>query len=87
MFRAYEGDLEKVRRVYATLPRRSHSLEVKYSEVSQKWDQMLATADANNERWVDQVSHISIVLYFSMEKVNVDVHGISNWHSCMYINY
>lgn len=87
MFRAYEGDLEKVRRVYATLPRRSHSLEVKYSEVSQKWDQMLATADANNERWVDQVSHISIVLYFSMEKVIVDVHGISNWHSCMYINY
>lgn len=87
MFRAYEGDLEKVRRVYATLPRRSHSLEVKYSEVSQKWDQMLATADANNERWVDQVNHISIELYFSMEKVNVDVHGISNWHSCMYINY
>lgn len=50
MFRAYEGDLDKVRRVYATLPRRSHSLEVKYSEVSQKWDQMLATAEANNER-------------------------------------
>lgn len=80
MFRAYEGDLEKVRRVYATLPRRSHSLEVKYSEVSQKWDQMLATAEANNERWVDQVNHISIVLYFSMKKVNVDVHGICYWH-------
>lgn len=50
MFRAYEGDLEKVRRVYAKMPRRSHSLEVKYSEVMQKWDQMLASAEAKSER-------------------------------------
>lgn len=34
MFRVYEGDLEKVRRVYVILLRRSYNLEVKYLEVS-----------------------------------------------------
>lgn len=76
MFRAYEGDLEKVRRVYATLPRRSHNLEVKYSEVSQKWDQMLATAEANNERWVDQVNHIQFKwTLFLDEEVKFNANG------------
>lgn len=76
MFRAYEGDLDKVRRVYATLPRRSHSLEVKYSEVSQKWDQMLATAEANNERWVDQVNHIQFkCTLFLDEEIKFDANG------------